>query len=216
MTANVGVVKQEIAKEGVLPFSKFWSRQYNLLRGPAQEEPEDQTGETPIPALVLHWIVSVVLVLSPPTKDSYSLLSNFYAYTIGACIGSLLAGGLVFWAYIYPRTRTEWKKLRGFKPFLGPALPTIYLLASTFMVIAAFIPPHGELLITPTIPWYIFPTVGLCQFGVGIIYWAVFYYIVPWYRDENLFVKRTPVFRPEGLGQVFVLESVESKWVCLL
>jgi len=206
-------VKQEIAKEGVLPFSKFWSRQYNLLRGSDEKQAERGTGETPVPALVLHWIVSFILVMSPPTKDSYSLLSNFYAYTIGACIGSLLAGGLIFWAYIYPRTKTEWKKLRGFKPFLGPLLPAIYLLASTFMVIAAFIPPKGQVLITPTIPWYIFPTVGISQFGVGLIYWAVFRYVVPWYRGETLFVKRTPVFKPERLGQVFVLESVETKWV---
>jgi L-type amino acid transporter 9 len=206
-------VEQEIAKEGVLPFSKFWSRQYNMFRGFDRRQAEHGTGETPVLALFLHWIVSFILIMSPPTKDSYTLLSNFYAYTIGACISSLLAGGLIFWSYVYHKARNEWKKLRGFKPLLGLLLPAIYLLASIFMVIAAFILPNGHLLITASIPWYIFPVVGLSQFGVDITYRAIFVYIVPWYRGETFFVKRTPIFKPERLGQVFVLESVESKWV---
>ncbi|KAI5785721.1 amino acid/polyamine transporter I [Pyronema domesticum] len=63
VTLVAAKVKQEIAKEGVLPFSKFWSRQYkfSFSRNAGRTErpgihvaPVLQRGEAPIPALFLH------------------------------------------------------------------------------------------------------------------------------------------------------------------
>ncbi|KAF8545126.1 amino acid/polyamine transporter I [Trichophaea hybrida] len=205
-------VKQEIAKEGVLPYSKFWSKQYNLnifSRSTSVDPPPGPNlGETPIPALFLHWLVSVTLVLVPPTGDSYTLLSNLYSYTIQACIGLLLAAGLLYKRY--NKDGKKWRRLRGFSPWLGPVLPVFYLITNAFLVCVPWIHnTHGVPIIMKSIKWFVFPTVAFSLFGLGFVYWAVFRFVVPAVTGKVLNVKRIPYFDRD----VFVLEAVYSKWV---
>src|SRR5947207_934553 len=66
MTFTASRVKQEIAKEGILPLSlllarghttfiaRIWSKYF-----PSQKEHLEQT---PIPALFLHWLSSMILI----------------------------------------------------------------------------------------------------------------------------------------------------------
>ncbi|KAI5813458.1 amino acid permease-domain-containing protein [Pyronema omphalodes] len=209
-------VKQEIAKEGVLPLSKFWSRQYkfSLSRSERVERSHDaapipRVGETPIPALMLHWVISVLLVMIPPSGDAYTLLSNLYAYSIEACIGVLLAAGLLYKRY--NKDGHKWKELRGFTPWLGPIIPIFYLLANIVMVCVPWM-HSGESIVMKSIPWFVFPTAALSVFAGGFVYWAVFRFAVPAVSSKVLHVKRIPYFDRD----VFVLEAVYSKWVSSL
>jgi amino acid transporter len=76
-------VKAEIAKEGILPYSKFFAANTPTLftwifrpRSAAlddyQDRTEANTEQTPTGALLLHWIFSMIIVLAPPMGDAYS------------------------------------------------------------------------------------------------------------------------------------------------
>ena len=65
--ANVRV-KQEIARNGLVPAPEFWSKTSHR--------------RTPAHALVLHWIFSVVCVTITPLNnaDGFLIMSTFYSY----------------------------------------------------------------------------------------------------------------------------------------
>jgi hypothetical protein len=152
--------------------------------------------------------VSVILVLAPPSKDSYTLLSNLYAYSIQACIGLLLAAGLLYKRY--NSDGRKWRRLRGYSPWLGPVLPLFYLITNAVLVCVPWIHNTGaEPLIMKSIKWFVFPTVAFALFGLGFVYWAIFRFVVPAITGKVLNVKRIPYFDRD----VFVLEAVYSKWV---
>jgi amino acid transporter len=55
-----GRLVQELGREGILPFSRFWasSRPFNA----------------PLAGLFEHWLVSVVIMLAPPPGDAYNFI----------------------------------------------------------------------------------------------------------------------------------------------
>lgn len=55
-TYGVARVKQEIAKLRILPFSKFWAKQSHY--------------DTPVGALILHWIFAALIIVRPPPLSS--------------------------------------------------------------------------------------------------------------------------------------------------
>jgi amino acid transporter len=102
MTYTAARVKQEIIKEGILPFRqklvnskqsvvilvrKLWHSKYETL-------PE----EVPVSALVLHFTMSIFLILGTwrlTAPDTYSLLVDLYSYTIDATFGACVGFGLL-------------------------------------------------------------------------------------------------------------------------
>jgi Amino acid permease len=64
---NSTSVKQELGKEGVLPWSRFWA--------------SDKPYGTPAAALALHWLFSVIMVSSPKSDDAYKLFIYIFTYT---------------------------------------------------------------------------------------------------------------------------------------
>ncbi|KAI5811178.1 amino acid permease-domain-containing protein [Peziza echinospora] len=124
-------VKQEIAKEGILPFSDFWRSEYrspfSRLRqrfsggsssrheAPVHPHPHHPhhhimhrrshqriTELTPMPALLLHWLTSLIIILAPPSGDEYTIFTGLYAYMTLAWFGVFLAGGLLYVGYYKP------------------------------------------------------------------------------------------------------------------
>lgn len=67
-TYGVARVKQEIAKLRILPFSKFWAKQSHY--------------DTPVGALILHWIFAALIIVRAPSLCSspplFSSSSHFY------------------------------------------------------------------------------------------------------------------------------------------
>lgn len=122
-TYTASRVKQEIAKEGILPWSLFFATGSDTLlsrlgsssssetapsranyhgraRGPAISELDSHREQTPIQATILHWFFEILLVLAvgltvEPSK-AYSLLTYLYTFTIVGVLGLFTAGGLLY------------------------------------------------------------------------------------------------------------------------
>ncbi len=122
MTFTAARMKQEIAKQGFLPFPKFFAQNRDLsfgrllgvlesrfgLRIPGLD-PAQHSEKTPVGAFVLHFLSCIVLIfatynLSP--SDAYSLLSGLIAYLPTAWFGCFLAMGILILRFRGP-PRTE-------------------------------------------------------------------------------------------------------------
>lgn len=57
------VVVQEIGREGILPFSRFWA--------------SNKPFNAPFVGLFEHWLVSVVIMLAPPPGDAYNFILKY-------------------------------------------------------------------------------------------------------------------------------------------
>lgn len=55
-----GRIVQELGREGVLPFSKFFASNWPM--------------NSPAAGLFEHWLVSVIVMLAPPPGDAYNFL----------------------------------------------------------------------------------------------------------------------------------------------
>ena len=215
------LVKQEIAKEGVLPFSAFWRSEY---RSPFRRlfRPIPPVGgfeeRTPVPALFLHWLSSLILVLAPPAGNTYTIFTRLYSFMTLAWFGVFLAGGLLYYGYLKHHLhhlsdstgdQYQWKDVAGFRPWLGPVFPLIYFVASLAIIAGDWVPPHGEVT-AGAVKWFIVPTVGMGLFVVGIIYWFVLTCVLPLWNHKTLRVTRTPFLDED---ENFRFEEVITKWI---
>lgn len=69
------LVNQELAANNYIPFAKFFQNFKN--------------------SLLLHWLVTVIVLIAPPSKEIYEFIVNLYIYP-GTWINLLLTGGLVY------------------------------------------------------------------------------------------------------------------------
>lgn len=67
LIVNAPPVKQELGKEGVLPFSKFFASDWPI--------------KTPTGGLLLHWFFTIILIVGPRNRDAYAFVSFLYAYS---------------------------------------------------------------------------------------------------------------------------------------
>ena len=115
MTYTASRMKQEIAKEGFLPFAKFFAQDADFSVGRLLRwfrnrgwftsvlrykwfSPEMHSEKTPVGALVLHF-VSCMVIISSTTRldpeDAYNVLSVSTAYLFPAFFGFFLALGIL-------------------------------------------------------------------------------------------------------------------------
>ena len=149
-------VNQEFAKEGLLPFSRFWAsiKPFNA----------------PAAALFLHWIVTVVILVAPPAGPAYNFIVDLYTYP-GSWINGFVAAGLIYLQY---KKSEKWTS--PFHTFLPVSV--LYLLANIFLAIVPFIPPTGEN--DPEgYPYFVFPIVGVGVLLLGVFYWFIWAKVWP-------------------------------------
>ena len=206
MTFTAARVKQEIAKEGVLPFSRLIANSIaipanpfrHLFGRPSKSPPED----LPIGGLCLQWISSVLLILATGAQSSprasYTILVNLYSYSIDVFFGLLLGAGLVFLRLSSSR---HWARKSNAVPWVSITAGAIFAVANGFPFIASWVPPsQNEKSLNVGAPWFATPTVGWCLIGAGVFYWASFYYLVPRigdHRGKELMVHRILFFHEE-------------------
>ena len=201
MTFTAARVKQEIAKEGILPWSLFFATSYITPYGlwkrwtARNELAEREIEQAPTAAFCLHWFTSVLLILvtlpiSDPSK-SYSALVSLYSYIIVGLIGCWVSIGLIL--IKIGKRKWHWQDRRRYRPWLSPAHAIIYGVATAFMLITAFVPPKRGSPYHQSVsgfPWYIIPTVGITA-----PFWGVFWYwgllIYQWRIGKQLEVSRT-------------------------
>ncbi|KAK4679769.1 hypothetical protein QC764_207030 [Podospora pseudoanserina] len=149
-------VNQELAKEGILPWSNFWA--------------STKPFRTPAAALFLHWIVTVIVLVAPPPGPAYNFIVNLYTYP-GAWINTMVAGGLIY---------LQFKKSENWSSPWRTWLPVtiVYLLLNIFLAITPFIPPNSDWN-ADGYPYYAFPLVGIAILLLGVVYWAVWTKLLP-------------------------------------
>ncbi|EAQ91425.1 hypothetical protein CHGG_03360 [Chaetomium globosum CBS 148.51] len=149
-------VKQELSKEGVLPFSRFWA--------------SDWPFNAPSGAIFLHWIFTVIFILGCRTPDVYSFVTNVFIYS-GNWIKLFLALGLV---YLNFAPSERWAEQRTtFRS--SPLLTIFWILSLLFVQVAPFIDNDFLLFV----PYYVFPTLGTSLLVIGTGYWLVWAKVLP-------------------------------------
>ncbi|KAI9642690.1 hypothetical protein NHQ30_008421 [Ciborinia camelliae] len=233
-TFTAARVKQEIAKEGILPFSLIFAKNVNiiewatkkfkrseqvaepvetLVQGTVTSTPERAKFEPiPFPALVLHCSFSTILILAsirvPQSKDAYPLLVGIYTYPIDAMVAICLSFGII---WMRSSQSSEWNTYSTSNRWFSLATAIVVFVANSFPVAALWIP---ESTLGSSVPWYIVPTIGWTLVLGGFIYYLVFRFVVPLLKGGAVLeVKRDPVIGIDDEGH-FVQhgEMVYQKW----
>ena len=222
MTFTASRVKQEIAKEGILPWSiffatgtntpdwwlrnRFWPKKGLYSPSPFGALPDPDApipDQTPMAALLLHWVMSTLLIAVTAhltAAVAYSALVFLYSYVLIALIGFFVASGLV---YLYLAPGTNWHgsdHALGFRPWGGPTAAIIYAVVSLFMLITAFLKPADNSPFAYSqshIQWYILPAVGLSSLLWGPLWWGGLH-LYQRVRGLTLVVTRVPHIEQES------------------
>jgi amino acid transporter len=150
-------LNQEFAKEGLLPWSRFWA--------------SNKPFNAPATALFLHWLITIIVLLAPPAGPAYNFITDLYTYP-GAWINGFVAAGLIYLHYAPSENWTSpWHT---YLPIL-----VVYLLANLFLAITPFIPPDSGDTDPEGYPFYVFPIVGVGVLLAGGVYWLFWKRLLP-------------------------------------
>lgn len=155
-------VNQELAKEGVVPFPKFWASSWPL--------------GSPSAGLLLHFIPSFIVIVAVPFGDAYNFILDVEGYP-GTVMNFFVVIGFFWLRYAAPDVS------RPFRCWWPVAV--FYLVAQVFLLIAPFLrPPDGKG--DTSLPYWLYPIVGIVILLGGVLYWAVWWKFLPWYREYTL------------------------------
>ncbi|CAG9983960.1 unnamed protein product [Clonostachys byssicola] len=170
-------LNQELAKEGMLPWSRFWA--------------SNKPFNAPAASLFIHWLITVIILVAPPAGPAYSFIVNLYTYP-GAWINAFVGAGLVY---------LQWNKAENWTSPWHTYLPIsiLWFLSNVFLVIVPFIPPVGDWN-ADGYPYYIFPVVGVLVLVLGGIYWVFWTIILPRIGGYQVVAERT--FDEDGVEVV--------------
>ncbi|GAA5839801.1 hypothetical protein JCM3766R1_004617 [Sporobolomyces carnicolor] len=149
-------VNQELAKEGLFPYTEFFASNWPC--------------KSPFAGLIVHLIPSLIIILGPPAKIAYPFILDVEGYP-GQIIALLVVSGLIYLRWKEPDRK------RPIKAFLPAIL--FYLVVSIFLLVVPFLRPPGGVGDTPPLPYWLYPVVGIAVFVSGFIYWAVWRIVLP-------------------------------------
>ncbi|CEJ55611.1 Putative Methionine transporter (Eurofung) [Penicillium brasilianum] len=155
-----GRIVQELGREGVLPFSKFFASNWPF--------------HSPAAGLLEHYIVSAIILLAPPPGDAYNFLLNLISYPL-SIINVFVSGGLI---YIYLNRSTKYPN---WNPGIRATLPVtiFFLLSNIYLVIAPYVPPDAGQNVYEQLPYYLHCVVALGLFACGALYYIVWAILLP-------------------------------------
>ncbi|KAK2616569.1 hypothetical protein QQS21_000392 [Conoideocrella luteorostrata] len=220
-TYTAARMKQEIAKQGFIPFAKFFAknkdfslgrlltwlegRSWNFLgRGIRLLNPANHREKTPVGALLLHLISSVVLILATynvPISDAYGILFRVFTYVIAAWFGLFLALGILilhFWGPPptepvqtpthndvpdQPIVQRSWNQMiKGtVNSKVAVVCAALYLCGSIYPIVLNWVPPAPS----PkhlSVAWYVVPLISWCVLAVSAI-WFLGFVAIAAYRS---------------------------------
>ncbi|KFY67516.1 hypothetical protein V496_01536 [Pseudogymnoascus sp. VKM F-4515 (FW-2607)] len=247
ITFTAARVKQEIAKEAILPYSLIiasgmttplaWLRSRkrartaqntasSLPRLPGGIEVESHLEQSPVAALALHWITSIILILVTSMLKpavAYSFLVSLFSYVDVAVVGFLVSGGLLYLkidSWIRGDRGRNWAgKVKFTPPWIDPVHAIVYFLAMGFFLIAPFVPPPSTSPFTKTVMgywWFLVPSIGICSLSWGVMWWLGLEAIQR-HQKKALDVMRRPfVVRDKDGNYTQLLEFVQHEWRAVL
>ncbi|KAH8689909.1 high affinity methionine permease [Talaromyces proteolyticus] len=148
-------VNQELAKEGVIPFPKFWASSWPF--------------GSPSSGLLLHFIPSFIILIAIPFNDAYSFIIDLEGYP-GSVVNFLVVTGLFY---------LRWKKPDLPRPFkVWWPIAAFFLVAQAFQLVAPFLRPPGGKGDT-SLPYWLSSVVGIGILAASIVYWFVWWVAAP-------------------------------------
>jgi amino acid transporter len=152
MTFTAGRVIFEAAKEGYLPFADFFATVSRF--------------ETPMNAFIIHWVMTMALMLAPPPGEAYNFIIDLTGYPSWIFYGASVLGLIVlrYTAADLPR------------PFRSPQVFNgLFILTCAFLVILPFVPSQSSSQSDTTLPYWLYPTLGLIFIfaSIGLWYWQI-------------------------------------------
>ncbi|KAF2272400.1 uncharacterized protein EI97DRAFT_445851 [Westerdykella ornata] len=163
MTFAASRVKQEIAKEGVIPLAKFFGENRVLFRArrrrgtphqdhraspsnpsnaplSAVQQVEHGREPTPYGALLLHWLFAMLLILLtwPTSKPiyAYRILVNLYSYVTDVIPSFALGIGM-----LCLRAFTNWSTKSPVPGWLSVCAAALFTASNGFPLVAIWVPP---------------------------------------------------------------------------
>ncbi|KAL5606790.1 uncharacterized protein BROUX77_003983 [Berkeleyomyces rouxiae] len=154
-------IKQEIARQGLFPYGEFLS--------------STRPFHSPLGALIIHWLPSVLAIATPPSEHVYDLVLEVEGYP-AQMFAMAVASGLIILRYRRPDLK------RPFKAWL----PGVYLriLLSLVLISAPFFPPEQRF---KDGIWY--ATYAVVSMGIllmGVLYWFSWAIVLPWLHGYQL------------------------------
>ncbi|KAJ3506123.1 hypothetical protein NLJ89_g7043 [Agrocybe chaxingu] len=172
-----GRVNQALAKENILPFSKFWS--------------SDWPASAPLAGLGLHWVACNIVIFALPAGDAYNFVINVISYPL-AVINATISFGLVYLALRgspkikrpeQPSSSTPLlsSSLNEPQPEFSPNASLIYPallfgLANVFLFVVPLTKPPPGVEFYEHLPYWTHAAGGWGIFVLGALWWV--------YRDR--------------------------------
>ncbi|CEO99839.1 Amino acid permease/ SLC12A domain-containing protein [Plasmodiophora brassicae] len=147
MVFSAGRVAQAAALAGVLPYSAYF-RHLHAATG------------TPVRALALNWLLTVALIVSPPSRNAFDFLVDLVSYPEWVFYG-LSVVGLIVLRYTGGDVH---------RPFKVPTvLPVLFIAAALFLVVFPFFPTTN-----PAYPSWLPPVISLAIIATAVPVWFAF------------------------------------------
>jgi len=189
-TFTAARVKQEVAREGVLPFSLFFAASYSFSfrhgfrrLPPSPSSYQLHTSRAPAAALGLHWAVTCILIIgavfgttSDPTQftaPSYYLVLATYAYGLSVIWFAFIGVSLLV-LRLWPGS--GWHDKSPVPHGLGVVAAAVFAVTNSFALIAIWIPDPKETFLAQSrqVPWFAGQTFAFSVLAAGALYWVGF------------------------------------------
>ncbi|PWY89224.1 amino acid transporter [Aspergillus heteromorphus CBS 117.55] len=152
---------QELAKDGITPFPN-WMMQNRPFK-------------TPIVSLFVHLGVTILFICAPPAGEAFDFVVDLTSYP--TCL--LLSAITVGLVKMRLSRSDDWSS-----SYSAPwAAIAFYLAANVFLLVMPFVPPESS---TSSLPYWLVPVVALAILGLGVIYYALRFEIMPWLFNYRL------------------------------
>ncbi|KAI1501998.1 amino acid permease-domain-containing protein [Biscogniauxia marginata] len=168
-------VNEELARDGLLPWSSFWSTREKPGSPPPPPKSagistsiisaprKPATTPTPKRGLLLHWLVTVAVIVLPPTDRIYNFLVNIGGYPVS--VVSVAIGAGLLHLHLGQRWRSPFPARR--------AAVLVFLVFNGLLLVLPWIPPtDGARVSESGFPYYAYPATALAVLASGAVYWC--------------------------------------------
>ncbi|KAF2743492.1 amino acid transporter [Sporormia fimetaria CBS 119925] len=213
-TYTASRVKQEIAKEAILPWSLQLASGNNALLSrllshggqPAINDINHHLEQVPIAATFLHWAFEILLVLvfGIPLKPStsYRILTYLKTFSVVGVLGLFTVLGLLFLkldSHFRRERGRRWYEKVAWRPWSDPLPTAVACAALTFILLATFAPPSVSRS-DEELPYWAGPVIGWMVTLLGVLWWLGLRF-VQWKGRFELQVRRVPYIEIDHNGE---------------
>ncbi|KAH7910149.1 APC amino acid permease [Hygrophoropsis aurantiaca] len=174
-----GRVIQELGREGVIPFSSFFS--------------SNKPFNAPLPGISMQWLISVLTVTLAPAGDAYLFIVNMSSYPL-TIFNTLISSGLLL-LYTPAYKSYDWNPpFRAFKPAV-----VFFLISNIFLGVVPLIPPLPGSHVYEHLPYWSHVVIAISIGFIGVAYWFVKFRWAPRRRGYKL--ERETVLQDDGVSR---------------